>query len=34
MKTYGWINYGDSAGCIEIATREEFEAKFREYMEK
>ena len=34
MKTYGWINYGDSAGRIEIATREEFEAKFREYMEK
>ena len=34
MKTYGWINYGDNTGRVEIATREEFEAKFREYMEK
>ena len=34
MKTYGWINYGDNNGRIEIATKEEFEAKFKEYMEK
>jgi hypothetical protein len=34
MKTYGWINYGDNAGRIEIATKEEFDAKFKEYMEK
>ncbi len=34
MKTYGWINYGDNAGRVEIATKEEFEAKFKEYMEK
>jgi len=34
MKTYGWINYGDNNGYVEIATKEEFEAKFREYMEK
>lgn len=34
MKTYGWINYGDNAGRVEIATKEEYEAKFKEYMEK
>ena len=34
MKTYGWINYGDNTGRAEIATKEEFEAKFKEYMEK
>lgn len=34
MKTFGWINYGDNTGRVEIATREEFEAKFSEYMEK
>ncbi len=34
MKTYGWINYGDDAGRVEIATKEEFNAKFKEYMEK
>lgn len=34
MKTYGWINYGDNNGRVEIATKEEYEAKFREYMEK
>jgi hypothetical protein len=34
MKTYGWINYGDNAGRVEIATKEEFDAKFKEYMEK
>jgi hypothetical protein len=34
IKTYGWINYGDNAGRVEIATKEEFEAKYKEYMEK
>lgn len=34
MKTYGWINYGDNNGRVEIATKEEYEAKFKEYMEK
>lgn len=34
MKTYGWINYGDNAGRVEIATKEEYDAKFKEYMEK
>jgi hypothetical protein len=34
LKTYGWINYGDNAGRIEIATKEEFDAKLKEYMEK
>jgi hypothetical protein len=34
MKSYGWINYGDNNGRVEIATREEYEAKFKEYMEK
>ncbi|HRG58395.1 MAG TPA: hypothetical protein PK323_05515 [Bacteroidia bacterium] len=34
MKTYGWINYGDNAGRVEIATKEEYEAKYKEYMEK
>jgi hypothetical protein len=34
MKTYGWINYGDNNGRIEIATKEEYEAKFKQYMEK
>lgn len=34
MKTYGWINYGDNNGRVEIATKEEYEAKYKEYMEK
>jgi hypothetical protein len=34
MKTYGWINYGDNAGRVEIGTKEEFDAKFKEYMER
>ena len=34
MKTYGWINYGDNNGRIEIATKEEYEAKFKQYMER
>ncbi|MCC6252044.1 MAG: hypothetical protein IT238_06235 [Bacteroidia bacterium] len=34
MRSYGWINYGDNNGRVEIATREEYEAKFRQYMEK
>jgi hypothetical protein len=34
MKSYGWINYGDNAGRVEIATKEEFDAKYKEYMQK
>lgn len=34
MKSYGWINYGDNAGRQEIGTKEEYESKFKEYMEK
>ncbi len=34
MKSYGWINYGDNNGRVEIATREEFEAKYRQYIER